>query len=93
MTMRVAVRTAVLLVATVGAVLAGPLEDANEALIRKDYANAVRLIVRSRPQAIPTRKSISVTCVKGTRALVYREITARPSGGTVLLPIKASPKG
>ena len=43
LTMRVAVRTAVLQVVMVGAVLAGPLEDANEALIRKDYANALRL--------------------------------------------------
>ena len=38
-----AARTAVLLVALVGAVLAGPLEDANEALIQKDYAKAVQL--------------------------------------------------
>jgi TPR repeat protein len=43
MTMRVAVRTAVMLVALVDVVLAGPLEDANEALIRKDYAKAVQL--------------------------------------------------
>ena len=47
----------------VGAVLAGPLEDANEALIRKDYAKAVRLYRPLAAAAIPTRKSISVTCL------------------------------
>ena len=43
MSMRVAARTAALMVATAAAVLAGPLEDANEALIQKDYAKAVQL--------------------------------------------------
>ena len=43
MTVRAAVRAALILVAMLGAVVAGPLEDANEALKRKDYANAVRL--------------------------------------------------
>jgi uncharacterized protein len=43
MTMRVAGRTVVLLVALVSVVLAGPLEDANEALVQKDYAKAVQL--------------------------------------------------
>ena len=43
MTVRAAVRAALILVAMLGAVVAGPLEDANGALKRKDYANAVRL--------------------------------------------------
>ena len=87
-----AARTVVLLVALVGEVLAGPLEDANEALIRK-YSDPrpFSFIVRSRSQGIRRRKSISVTCL--TRGLVYREITAKPSGDTALLPIKVSPRG
>ena len=43
MRVRAAVCAALILVAMLGAVVAGPLDDANEALKRKDYANAVRL--------------------------------------------------
>ena len=41
--MAMTMRAAATLVAMLGAVVAGPLEDANEALKRKDYASAVRL--------------------------------------------------
>ena len=57
--MRATPWVAVILAAMVGAALAGPLEDANASLIRKDYAKALQLYRPLAANVVPLRASVA----------------------------------